>query len=78
MYTVCFTFGLSYANALILVLLDGVVFIILTLTGVRKMLFDAIPQCVRMAISAGIGLFIAFWDYRMRELLFLQALPVST
>ena len=59
-YTVCFTFGLSYANALILVLLDGVVFIILTLTGVRKMLFDAIPQCVRMAISAGIGLFIAF------------------
>lgn len=60
MYTVCFTFGLSYANALILVLLDGVVFIILTLTGVRKMLFDAIPQCVRMAISAGIGLFIAF------------------
>ena len=58
-YTVCFTFGLSYANALILVLLDGVVFIILTLTGVRKMLFDAIPQCVRMAISAGIGLFIA-------------------
>ena len=44
-YTVCFTFGLSYANALILVLLDGVVFIILTLTGVRKMLFDAIPQC---------------------------------
>ena len=49
-YTVCFTFGLSYANALILVLLDGVVFIILTLTGVRKMLFDAIPQCVRMAI----------------------------
>lgn len=66
-YTVCFTFGLSYANALILVLLDGVVFIILTLTGVRKMLFDAIPQCVRMAISAGIGLFIAFWDYRMRN-----------
>lgn len=59
-YTVCFTFGLSYANALILVLLDGVVFIILTLTGVRAKLFAAIPDCVRIAIPAGIGLFIAF------------------
>ncbi|MDE7326766.1 MAG: NCS2 family permease [Lachnospiraceae bacterium] len=59
-YTVCFGFGLSYANALLLVLFDGVLFIALTLTGVRKKIFDAIPACVRMAIPAGIGLFIAF------------------
>lgn len=59
-YTVCFTFGLSYANALILVLLDGVIFITLTVTGVRAKLFAAIPDCVRIAIPAGIGLFIAF------------------
>lgn len=59
-YTVCFGFGLTYANALLLVLFDGVLFIALTLTGVRKKIFDAIPACVRMAIPAGIGLFIAF------------------
>ena len=59
-YTVCFTFGLSYANALVLVLVDGIVFILLTVTGLRKMIFDAIPAAVKTAISAGIGLFIAF------------------
>lgn len=59
-YTVCFGFGLTYANALVLVLFDGILFIALTLTGVRKKIFDAIPASVRMAIPAGIGLFIAF------------------
>lgn len=59
-YTVCVGFGLTYANALVLVLLDGVVFILLTVTGLRKKIFTAIPQAVRIAIPAGIGLFIAF------------------
>ena len=59
-YTVCFTFGLSYANALVLVLFDGVLFTLLTVTGVRAKLFSAIPDCVRKIIPAGIGLFIAF------------------
>lgn len=59
-FTICFGFGLSYANALMLVLLDGVVFILLTVTGLRKLLFNAIPKVVRVAIPAGIGLFIAF------------------
>ncbi len=59
-YTVCFGFGLSYANALVLVLVDGIIFVLLTVTGLRKMIFDAIPAAVKTAISAGIGLFIAF------------------
>lgn len=59
-YTICLGFGLSYANALVLVLIDGVVFILLTVTGLRKVLFNAIPKVVRVAIPAGIGLFIAF------------------
>ena len=59
-YTVCFGLGLSYANALVLVLADGIIFILLTITGLRKKIFDAIPGAVRMAIPAGIGLFIAF------------------
>lgn len=59
-YTVCFTFGLSYANALVLVLLDGIIFTILTVTGIRALLFAAIPDCVRKVIPAGIGFFVAF------------------
>ena len=59
-YTVCVTLGLSYANALVLVLADGLIFILLTLTGLRKKIFDSIPKPVRIAIPAGIGLFIAF------------------
>ncbi len=59
-YTVCLGMGLTYANALTLVLLDGIVFILLTITGLRKLIFDAIPKCVKAAIPVGIGLFIAF------------------
>lgn len=59
-YTACFTLGFTYANALVLVLIDGVVFMILTATGLRKKIFEAIPESVRVAIPAGIGMFIAF------------------
>ena len=59
-YSACIGFGLTYANALTLVLLDGVIFLLLTVTGLRRRIFDAIPAPVRAAISAGIGLFIAF------------------
>lgn len=59
-YTVCIGLGLTYANALVLVLADGLIFILLTVTGLRKKIFEAIPKAVRMAIPAGIGLFIAF------------------
>lgn len=58
-YTVCIGFGLSYANALVLILIEGIVFILLTVTGLRKKIFDALPDSVRSAIPAGIGLFIA-------------------
>ena len=59
-YTVCFALGFSYANALVFVLLDGIIFILLTVTGLRKIIFEAIPHAVKAAIPAGIGLFIAF------------------
>lgn len=42
-YTICVGFGFSYANALVMVLIDGVVFILLTVTGLRKKIFDALP-----------------------------------
>ena len=59
-YICCLNLGMSYANALVLVLFDGILFIVLTVTGLRKLIFKAIPQTVRVAIPAGIGLFIAF------------------
>ena len=59
-YTVCFNLGFTYANALVFVLADGLIFILLTATGLRKVIFDAIPNRVKKIIPAGIGLFIAF------------------
>ena len=50
----------THLNALVLVLADGIIFTLLTITGLRRKIFDAIPSAVRMAIPAGIGLFIAF------------------
>ena len=58
-YTACLTFGLSYANALVLVFMEGIIFILLTATGLRKKIFDSLPLAVRSAIPSGIGLFIA-------------------
>lgn len=59
-YTVCFGLGFTYANALVFVLLDGLLFVLLTVTGLRRIIFGAIPAAVKAAIPAGIGLFIAF------------------
>ncbi|MBR5284636.1 MAG: NCS2 family permease [Clostridia bacterium] len=58
-YTVCIGFGLSYANALVLILAEGLIFILLTVTGLRKKIFESLPDAVRVAIPGGIGLFIA-------------------
>lgn len=63
-YTVCIGFGLSYANALVLILIEGVVFILLTVTGLRKKIFDGLPAAVRAAIPCGIGLFIALLGFQ--------------
>ena len=52
--------GLTYANTMVFVLLDGVIFLLLTVTGLRKKIFEAIPAGVRHAIPVGIGMFIAF------------------
>lgn len=59
-YTACFGLGFSYANALLFILADGIIFILLTVTGLRRLIFNAVPQAVKVAIPAGIGLFIAF------------------
>ena len=59
-YTCCLSFGFTYANALVFVLFDGIIFILLTVTGLRKAIFEAVPVPVKHAIGVGIGGFIFF------------------
>ena len=63
-YTVCLGLGFTYANALIFVLADGVIFVLLTVTGLRRVIFNAIPSIVKLSIPAGLGLFIAFLGFQ--------------
>ena len=59
-YSVCMGMGYSWKFALTAVLIEGVIFIVLTLTNLREAIVNAIPMSLRNAIGAGIGLFIAF------------------
>ena len=59
-YTVCGEMGYSWQIALFAVFVEGIIFIILSLTNVREAIFDAIPFNLKKAVSVGIGLFIAF------------------
>ena len=59
-YTLVISMGYTWQEALAAVLLEGVVFIILTLFKVRQAIVDCIPSDLRYSISVGIGLFIAF------------------
>lgn len=59
-YTVVLGYGIPWETALSGVLVSGVVLVILTMTGIREMIINAIPESLKYAVSAGIGLFIAF------------------
>ena len=59
-FTVCLGMGYHWKFALTAVLIEGIVFIILTVTKVRTLLLNSIPDTLKKAIGAGIGLFIAF------------------
>ena len=59
-YTVCLVMGYSWQFALTAVFLEGLVFLLLTVTNLREKIVDVIPNALKNAISAGIGLYIAF------------------
>ncbi|HHU04675.1 MAG TPA: NCS2 family permease [Fastidiosipila sp.] len=59
-YVVVLQMGYNWQTALFAVFIEGIIFIILSLTPVREAIFDAIPLSLKHAVSAGIGLFIAF------------------
>lgn len=59
-YTVVIGYGYSWQIALLAVFIEGLIFIVLSATNVREAIFNAIPMTLKSAVSAGIGLFIAF------------------
>ena len=59
-YAVCIGMGVPWQSALALVFLNGVIFLLLSLSGVRERIVHALPISLKAAICAGIGLFIAF------------------
>ncbi|BAC12679.1 hypothetical conserved protein [Oceanobacillus iheyensis HTE831] len=59
-YTVVIGFGIPWETALAGVLASGLIFIILTLSGIREKVINAIPSSLKLAVGSGIGLFIAF------------------
>lgn len=59
-YTIVQGYGFSWQLALFAVFIEGIIFIIMSITNVREAIFDAIPPSLKVAISVGIGLFIAF------------------
>ncbi|HHT56965.1 NCS2 family permease [Herbinix luporum] len=59
-YTVVIKMGYSWQVALTAVFIEGLIFILLSLTKVREAIFSSIPMTLKLAVSAGIGLFIAF------------------
>ncbi|MEK9199744.1 NCS2 family permease [Ureibacillus sp. FSL E2-3493] len=63
-YTVILTNGSPWQHALAAVFISGVFFLILTLTGLREKLINAIPMQLKLAVGAGIGLFVAFIGFK--------------
>lgn len=59
-YTVVLQMGYTWQMALAAVFVEGIIFIVLSLTSVREAIFNAIPMNLKHAVSVGIGLFIAF------------------
>ena len=59
-YTVCGNMGYSWQVALLAVFVEGIIFLVLSLTNVREAIFNAIPLNLKRGVSVGIGLFIAF------------------
>lgn len=59
-YYVCNTLGLSWQNALGCVAISGIVFMLLSILRVQQKIVDAMPECIKQSVGAGIGFFIAF------------------
>jgi len=68
-YTVCGAMGYSWQVALTAVLVEGIIFILMSLADVREKIFDAIPFSLKTAVSVGIGLFFGLYPAKKAALL---------
>lgn len=71
-YTVVLGEGLTWQTGLGAVFISGIVFFILTITGLRKKIIEGIPAILKSAISVGIGLFIAFIGFKQAGIIMLD------
>ncbi|MDO4329739.1 MAG: NCS2 family permease [Lachnospiraceae bacterium] len=62
-YYVCNTLGLPWQNALACVAISGVTFMLLSIFKVQQKIVDAMPECIKLSVGAGIGFFIAFTGF---------------
>ena len=58
-YTICFAYGYTWQQGLGIVFISGILFLLVTISPLRSKIIESIPACLKSAISAGIGLFIA-------------------
>ena len=63
-YTVCGAMGYSWQIALLAVFVEGLIFVVLSVTNVREAIFNAIPIQLKRGVSVGIGLFVAFIGFQ--------------
>ncbi len=63
-FTVVLTLGFTWQEALAAVFVSGILFLIISLTGLRQMMINAMPKSLKLAIGAGIGFFIAFIGFK--------------
>ncbi len=59
-YTVCGSMGYSWQVGLLAVFVEGLIFLVMSLTNIREQFFNAIPKSIKSAVSVGIGIYIAF------------------
>src|SRR3954471_22063996 len=59
-FTICGSLGVPWQEALGMVFINGIVFLLLSVTGIREKIIEAIPHSLKIAVTCGIGLFIAF------------------
>lgn len=68
-YTVVIGYGIPWETALAGVLVSGIIFMIFTLSGLREKIINAIPANLKLAVGAGIGLFIAFIGFQNAQII---------
>lgn len=77
-YTVCGTMGISWEVALLAIFIEGIIFILMTLSNIRESIFNSIPMSLKHGVSAGIGMFIAFIGLQNSHLIVSDASTLVT